>query len=283
MNEKVFVYISKFAVVGSAILVIILCLLSIASTGALIPNRDGYFYEGNLCENTVFNQYRPFRVFFEPTNSSYFKICAPTTTGYNVTCYPVETSVDNYLGFYCGYRLIRSVQHIGVDILVSLFCLPVLIWVFKEKRWWALSGLFYTLGLILGLVGMSWVFVIDCWEMYDSQGWCQTYFMQNLCSPTFNDPSVFPEITQKCSCSLWTYVAAGPILHLAICGVLLLALGLCVVRWYSYKYTGGLWADDSTDYFDLSVTRKSFYQPGSKTSLLSEDQRLNQVYKSYGF
>ena len=135
--------------------------------------------------------------------------------------------------------------------------------------------------MIVGLLLMIWVFVIDCWELYNNNAWCGSDYMSKFCSPN----GQFPDIIQSCTCNFWTYVSVGPILHLVCCIIIVVAVICCGIRWFAYKYqVGGLWsdADDSSNYFDLSIARKSFYQSGNKSSL-SEEQRLNQVYKSYGF
>ena len=104
---------------------------------------------------------------------------------------------------------------------------------------------------------------MDSLDIFNSNYFCGTTFQNTLCSPS----NILPDLLQQCTCQYVSYIAAGPVLHfigIILWFILLLVTGL---RWFGYKYSG-LYNE---------------YEDSSNTPLVKREERIKEIYSSYGY
>ena len=77
MKVPIVVVTSKIILFILTILTILLSLIIIIMTGIQSTDRKTPFYSGSLCQDSSFNDYRPFKASFQTTrgNVTMFKLC----------------------------------------------------------------------------------------------------------------------------------------------------------------------------------------------------------------
>eukprot|EP01080_Neovahlkampfia_damariscottae_P001601 gene1601-12726_t len=247
-------------------ILILVCLL--ITTGLSIGAMIGVGFLGvdkkignDICQNSNFNNHRPIRANIRVINSksslieeeykinqtTVYKICSTYPSSGSTEphkCYKVEHNVEehgDFIGIYCGWSLLRMFHYYGVHPFLCLFSIVGIVWVVKDKSYWILTGISFTLLVFVGIGLPAWIFVTDVIDLYHSTEWCEKVWKKTLCNPV----DFFPEIDQVCECANWPYVLAGPLGGAVVVLAWFTLFIVVCLRWYGYRYSGFFYVEST--------------------------------------
>jgi hypothetical protein len=227
-------------------------------------------YDGSVCTDSVFNEYRPFRASFETVmgNITNYKICSRFYKGNTTRCFRGDTHVDANKYVYCGWSNTRVFQHISSHLLLITFTLFGILWTIKDLGYWIIVGIIYTILVAIGVLFSFWIFLMDAIDVTSARSFCDTTFQSLYCSPA----RLIPEVVQKCTCEFGGYTFTGPILHFFSTLLWIVLFVACCVRWFAYRYQ--------------NVTGDEINYEKQRTPLFNEEQKqekVKEIYSKYGF
>jgi hypothetical protein len=204
------------------------------------------WYDGSICEDSVFDNHRPFQVYYTLADSSdianmtNYKICTNLKKNPNVTYCgspplpknSAGTAVDtSKMVLYCGWATRQQVRRIAItSAMIAAAVISILWLIFAHRIWGKILGLVYTILCVLALVGMGWVLFTDSKAITQSKHWCEGYYSHSLCNPTNH-----PDPKMNCKCYFAPYSGTAILDGIGVALYLLLVIA-CLYRQYTYIY-----------------------------------------------
>lgn len=102
-------------------------------------SKDIIGFNESICSDSIFAEYRPFRVVYESMSNSTnaTKICTWLTSNPNVTkCFMVEPK-DGVNKLWCGWSTGRLFERLGISAGQVLIVVICVLWLWKE---WKIAG-----------------------------------------------------------------------------------------------------------------------------------------------
>lgn len=179
-------------------------------------------------------------------------------------CFRFDSTQDPTRTLFCGWSGLRLFHHISLHLLLIAFSLFGLLWVIKDTGLWIIGGILYTVFVATGVLFSLWILIMDSWDIHSSMTWCNSSFKDQLCSPS----NLIPDVVQNCSCDYFSFIAAGPILHVIAFLVWIFLFVVCCIRWYGYRYH-----TIEGEYEDLEKVKEP----------LNPEKVKENIYQRYGF